>query len=239
MKTITRTLTSLAGAALLLTSLAACDPTEGNTGPGSGGAAESPEAPSSETPSPESPVQIDEIGGGETVLALDASFVSALAGLQLTPGVVGSAALDGTSITLPITGGSLEAPETDAGSGLVVEGEIEHTGSGISLAAPGGTTIDLTDFVLDADTGELLGTVSESGEVLGEQVPLLALDLGAAGLGGLDGSGAATLESVSATITDDAVALLNSGFGVDPSSPDALAADAAVGELTIAVEPAA
>jgi hypothetical protein len=57
----------------------------------------------------------------------------------------------------------------------VVEGERDHDGSGLSLAA-GGKAVELTDFVTDPGASVLTGTVSVDGEVAAEDAPLFFLD---------------------------------------------------------------
>lgn len=78
---------------------------------------------------------------------------TALGGLGLTVGTLGSAIFspgsDGTPIVyFPITGGQIDTSN--------FAGTIEHAGSGLSLSA-GGTTLNLTNFVIDTTTLTLAG----------------------------------------------------------------------------------
>ena len=72
-------------------------------------------------------------------------------------GLIGDASLadaDGLVVNFPITGGDLD-PDT-------LGGTIEHAGSGLSLSA-NGTTVNLTDFVIDTVNSQLLGNVAVAG----------------------------------------------------------------------------
>lgn len=108
-----------------------------------------------------------------TSLILDSSTVTALTGLGVTLAPVGSATFEaGTgTISLPVTSGYAEVHSDLAVDPGYVQGSLHHQGSGFSLTA-GGTTVALTDFVVDPGNSKLYGTVNGTGEA----VHLLDLD---------------------------------------------------------------
>jgi hypothetical protein len=56
-----------------------------------------------------------------------------------------------------------------------VQGQLDREGSRLSLTAAG-TTVELTDFVIDPGAAVLSGTVSVDGEVAASSAPLFFLD---------------------------------------------------------------
>ncbi len=84
------------------------------------------------------------ISGGNTTVALDSGTVTALTGLGFTIAPVSPATLAGTAATFPITGGDTTT-------------EIDHSG-GLALSM-GGTTADITSFVIHLD-GPQVNTIT-------------------------------------------------------------------------------
>lgn len=106
------------------------------------------------------------VGGGDTRVQVTAD----LAGLGLTPGVLGSATIvsaDPLTVNFPVTGGELDA---------ALAGNILHNGSGVSLSG-GGNTIDLTNFVIDTVAQLILGDVDLNAADFAEDLPLFSFDL--------------------------------------------------------------
>lgn len=134
--------------------------------------------------------------GGLTSVKLTAAPV--IVGAGLTVGGVGSAFIAPGSDTIPIayfpvTGGSI-----DTGT---FAGTILHDGSGLSLSG-NGSTVSLTDFVIDTVGGQLSGLVTANGASLGS-VSLFTI--------GLSGTPAWPF---SLTLTPTAGAALAQVFGI-------------------------
>jgi hypothetical protein len=126
----------------------------------------------------------DTITGGATSVALDSTTVGALTGLGFTLAPLGSATLDASTLTIvfPVTGGSIGS------SGDI----INHNGSGLSLTE-GGTTLDLTNFVIDTSTLLLTGKATVGSTV----IPSLNLfDIGAGDKLTLDPAAGAALSGI-------------------------------------------
>ncbi len=171
---------------------------------------------------------IDNLTGVSTAVEVDESFLSGLQSLKVTPGTVGDATLEGSTLTFPITGGEVTYYDPDSGVEPFVQGEIEHEGSGLSLSA-GGTTVELTDFVVDPGESVLTGTVTANGDVVEESAELFFLDGRTLEPLEVDkGEGTAVLQGTTVSLTDDAANLLNETFGTD-----ALTEFFLVGEATI------
>ncbi|MBJ7329788.1 MAG: hypothetical protein JHC95_07825 [Solirubrobacteraceae bacterium] len=132
--------------------------------------------------------------GGETKLALDASTLTALGGLGVSPGIIAPATLAATTASFPITGGKVNA-KTLAGS-------IRHSG-GISLTA-GATRVALTDF--DIQLPKLLVKVNG-----GEPAP--AIDLDAASAKVTVSGRNVTVDGVVAKLNAAGAGALSSAFG--------------------------
>jgi hypothetical protein len=178
--------------------------------------------------------EIDELTGTRTRVNLDAGFVDALGQLELTPAAVGDGTLDAEAgfIDFPISGGEVTYYDPSEPLRPYVQGTVEHDGSGLSLQG-GGTTVELTDFVIDPGTSTLTGTVSADGEVAAEGA--LLFDLDGSTLGPLEvneSRGTATLAGTTVELSDDAAALLNDTFGTD-----ALAGGLVIGTSEITVAP--
>jgi len=180
---------------------------------------------------PEPVAQIDSLSGGQTEVALDSGFVDALAALKLMPAPVGDGKITKDRVArFPITGGNVTYYEPGTVSPFV-QGEIVHEGSGLRLTG-GGTTVELTDFVVDPGASVLTGKVSVDGEVGAESAPLFFLD--GRTLQPLKTAGSmAVLEGTTVKLKDEAAALLNDTFGTD-----ALAGGLVIGVAKITVNTA-
>lgn len=118
---------------------------------------------------------LTKVTGKSTAVKLDAGFVSALTSLKVTPGAVGSAKITkGGSAVFPITSGHVKYYKPGTVSPYV-QGVLRHNGSGLSLSA-GGTTVKLTNFVIDPGTSHLTGRVSANGKLVVKSAPLFTLD---------------------------------------------------------------
>lgn len=130
-------------------------------------------ASSSSIPAPLASVPA--ISGGDTAVALDTNFLSALKSLGLTPATIGTATLTNGTIQFPITGGSVTYWNPKGSYRPYVQGIILHEGSGLSLTA-GSTTVSLTNFTINPGNSILYGDVSVNGTVAAQQAPLFNLD---------------------------------------------------------------
>lgn len=137
---------------------------------------------------------------GATTLAVDPGALRALTSLQITPGVIGPATLEGTTASFPITGGEAELDLAPA--------IVRHAG-GLSLTR-GATIVGLTDF--DISLGgpggpQLFASLNGSKE----KVAILDLDLTGV-TPAVDGR-AITVAGVTAKLTAGAAQALNQAFG--------------------------
>lgn len=157
-------------------------------------------------------VEVEDIPVGTTYVELDSGFLEALQSLELTPGPVGSAAIENGSARFPITGGNVTYYEPGT-EDPYVQGEIDHQGSGLSLESDD-TTVALTDFVVDPGDSELTGTVWANGEIAEEEASLFLLDGSTLEpLRPLDDG--AVLEGTTVRLTQEAADLLNATFGTE------------------------
>jgi hypothetical protein len=144
--------------------------------------------------------------GGDTNVALAASFLSALESLGVTPGAVFPGQIESINgaphAVFPITTGAL-----DFGS---VSGEIDHSG-GLSLTA-GSTRVELTGYAIDlyGTTPVLTGLVSADGNFVG-RIPLFDLDLSSVRIA--KGSGVIRIRDVGLTLDPVAATALSGVFG--------------------------
>jgi hypothetical protein len=220
-----RNLIALAATGVLVFGAAACgDDDSGSSGStGSGTAA-------AQSDQPEPAAQIDQLDGRTTEVTLDPGFVEALGTLKLTPAPVGDGTISKQGVAaFPITGGNVTYYEPGTVSPFV-QGRVDHDGSGLSLTG-GGTTVELTDFVVDPGASMLTGTVTVDGEEAAADAPLFFLD--GSTLKPLqvnEGNGTAVLEGTTVKLTKDAAALLNDTFGTD-----ALAGGLVIGVAKITV----
>lgn len=156
--------------------------------------------------------QFKTLSGQSTSVALDAKFVQALGTLKLTPGLVGSATMSGTTLSFPITGGSA----TIYHKGKVtpyVQGTIDHQGSGFSLTG-GATKVDMKNFVIDpGNNSKLTGEVDVDGKVFAKSVKLFDLDGNTLKTPTIDKStGVATLTGTTVYLSSEAAGALNKVF---------------------------
>jgi hypothetical protein len=156
---------------------------------------------------------IDPLTGVDTSVALDSGFLDALKSLKVTPGVVGDATLKGTDVSFPITGGSVTYYDPASSVRPYVQGLINHDGSGLSLTA-GDTKVELTDFVIDPGTSELMGTVSVNGKEAATDAVLFDLDGSTLKPLQTNSDGSATLAGTTVLLSADAASLLNDTFGI-------------------------
>jgi hypothetical protein len=155
---------------------------------------------------------IDSLTGNDTQVTLDQGFVDALTTLKLTPGVVGTAKLTDGALIFPITGGNVTVFKPGQVSPYVI-GQIQHEGSGLSLAA-GGTKVELTNLNVDPGVSRVYGDVSVNGKVAASSAYLFKLD--GRTLNPLQsGSGTATLEGTKVEISPVAAPVLNKVFKTD------------------------
>ncbi len=136
------------------------------------------------------------IVGGITSVSLTSA--SALAGLGLSVGGLGSATISpgstGTPLAyFPVTGGSIN---TDSFAGSIL-----HAGSGLSLSTSA-ATVNLTNFVINTVSGTLSGNVAVGATNLGV-VPLFNL-----------GSSGIAVAPFSLSLTSAAAGALSTVFGV-------------------------
>ncbi len=216
MRTSIKTFLGVAAAGSLMLSLAACGPS--NTASSAPAASSSASSASAEMPKPLA--SIPALTGTSTAVKLDASFAKALETLQLTPGVVGTAALTDGSLVFPITGGKVDYYDPAKDYRPYVQGLISHAGSGFSLTA-GETKVDLTNFTIDPGTSKLYGDVAVNGETAAKQAYIFNLD--GSTLKPLAKSGdTAILEGTRVLISDTAAGLLNKTFKTDAVKADML-----------------
>lgn len=173
----------------------------------------SSEASPSETETPEPVAEIASLSGDNTQVTLDAGFVEALTTLGVTPGPVGTATIADGVASFPITGGNVTYYEPGSVDPYV-QGEINHDGSGLSLAA-GETVVELTNFDIDPGAPAILyGDVAVNGEVAVEDAPLFDLDGSTLKPLQTTPEGAAVLEGTTVELSSAAADLLNETFGI-------------------------
>lgn len=194
---------AVSAAALLALPLSACGALEDVAGSGA----------------PEPVAVVEELTGKTTAIKLDKGFTDALASLELTPGVTGSAKLKKGSLVFPITGGNVSVFEPGSVPNYVV-GQIQHEGSGLSLTS-GGTEVTLTNFNVDPGVSRVYGDVAVNGDVAVTSAYLFKLD--GRTLEPLQTKGnKAILEGTQVQISDVAAPLLNKTFGTKAVKPGLL-----------------
>jgi hypothetical protein len=171
-------------------------------------------SPSAAKSSPKPVAQVDQLSGRSTAVTLDAGFADALKSLKLTPAPVGAASISQAGVaSFPITGGNVKYYKPGSVSPFV-QGEIDHSGAGLSLTG-GGKTVELTDFVVDPGASVLTGKVSVDGKVAAEDAPLFFLDGRTLNPLEVNDNGTAVLEGTTVKLKAEAAQLLNQTFGVD------------------------
>ena len=162
---------------------------------------------------PQPVAEIASLSGRSTAVKLDAGFVEALSSLKVTPGAVGDARItEGGSAVFPITGGNVTYYKPGSVSPYV-QGTIRHQNSGLSLRA-GGTTVKLTDFVVDPGRSVLTGTVSVDGKVAAQSAPLFFLDGRTLNPLQVRQNNTAVLEGTTVKLKAEAAELLNQTFAI-------------------------
>ncbi|BDZ49455.1 hypothetical protein GCM10025867_16960 [Frondihabitans sucicola] len=184
-------------------------------------------ASSSKIPAPVAAVP--QIFGGNTGVALDSNFLAALKSLGLTPGVSGTAKLNGSTVQFPITGGSVVYWSPKGDYRPYVQGILEHDGSGLTLTA-GSTTVTLANFTVNPGNSKLYGDVSVNGKVAVTQAYLFSLHGGTLKPLQVEGNNA-ILTGTTVHVSADAAKLLDTTF-----KTDAVKADLLVGVATITAQ---
>ncbi len=156
--------------------------------------------------------------GKSTAVKLDSGFTTALTTLGLTPSMLGTGTLTDGSVVFPITGGHVEYYK----KGVVnpyVQGEIDHQGSGLQLAA-GATSVELQNFVVNPGNSKLYGDVSVDGQPYASDVYLFNLDGSTLQPLQADAAdGTAVLTGTRVLVSPDAAAALTRCSAPPPSRP--------------------
>ncbi|MFC8529270.1 hypothetical protein [Nocardia sp. NPDC057227] len=134
-------------------------------------------------------------------------------------------------MSFPITGGNVKYYPPGSVNPYV-QGEIQHTGSGLSLAA-GPTVVELTNFDIDPGTSVLYGDVSVNGAPAATDALLFDLDGSTLQPLQTGADNTAVLQGTRVLVSADAAALLNSTF-----KTDAVKAGLLVGIATITLNTA-
>ncbi len=149
--------------------------------------------------------------GNTTSVALAPGFIKALGTLKLTPGLIGTAKMSGTTVSFPITGGHVKVYKKGDVSPYV-QGALDHDGSGLSLSA-GGTKVDLKNFVVDpGNNSKLTGEVDVNGKQFAKSVKLFDLDGSTLKTPTISKAGIATLTGTTVYLSSEAAAALNKVF---------------------------
>lgn len=176
--------------------------------------------------------RINALQGEDTAIKLDKGFTDALTSLKLTPGVVGDAKLADGSLSFPITGGNVTYFKPGTAKPYVI-GQIQHEGSGLSLAA-GGTKVELTNLNVDPGISRVYGDVSVNGKTVVNSAFLFQLR--GATLKPLQTEGdTAILEGTKVYVSPVAAKLLNDTFKTDAVSEKLLVG---VAKITVNTTPA-
>ena len=132
-------------------------------------------------------------------------------------------------LTFPITGGNVTYYDPASKVRPYVQGELDHTGSGLSLTA-GSTKVELKNFVIDpGNDSHVSGDVYLNGKIAAKGANLFRLD--GTTLNPVTKSGDAyVLQGTTVYVSDDAAALLNKVF-----KTTAVTGDLKVGIATLTV----
>ena len=185
---------------------------------------------SKSAPAPKAVASIPELTGVDTAVKLDKGFTDALTQLKLTPGVVGTAKLEAGSLVFPITGGNVTVFKPGSVPNYVV-GQIQHEGSGLSLAA-GGTKVELTNLNVDPGVSRVYGDVTVNGKTAVTSAYLFKLNGSTLKPLKTEGSNA-VLEGTQVQISEVAAPLLNKTFKTDAVKPGLLVG---IAKITVATE---
>lgn len=216
-------------AAIAMLGVAACsDDDSSSDSTGSSVASAQSAGPSNTQPAPNPVAVVPTLTGKTTAVALDKGFTDALTTLQLTPGTVGTATMEGGSVVFPITGGNVTY-YTPGSIQPYVQGIINHEGSGLSLTA-GDTVVELTNFNIDPGTSKLMGDVTVNGTIAAPQAVIFDLDGSTLQPLQSNPDGTAVLTGTTVKMSADAAGLLNKTFNTD-----AVKAGLVVGVATITI----
>ena len=219
-----KTFAGIAIAAVAALPLAACSSSDS--------AGSSSSASESKTSIAKPVARINALSGEDTAVALDAGFTDALTSLGLTPGVVGDGALEDGSLVFPITGGNVTYFKPGTAKPYVI-GQIQHEGSGFSLAA-GDTKVEITNLNVDPGASRVYGDVSVNGKTAASSA--FIFQLRGATLKPLQTEGdTAILEGTKVFVSPVAASLLNDTFKTDAVTDQLLVG---VAKITVNTTPA-
>lgn len=218
-------------AAMALVALTAGGLTACGTSDDSADASSSSSASSEPAQAPQPVASIDSLTGNDTQVTLDQGFVDALGQLGLTPGVTGDAELTDGALVFPITGGNVTVFTPGEVSPYVI-GQVQHEGSGFSLAA-GGTTVAIRNLNVDPGVSRVYGDVFVNGKLAVASAYVLKLN--GSTLNPLTTEGdTATLEGTEVYVSPVAAGLLNETFGTDAVTEDLLVG---IAQITVNTTP--
>jgi hypothetical protein len=158
------------------------------------------------------------LSGNSTTVVLDAGFLKAVTALGVAPGTFGTAKIaqsgGNTDAIFPITGGNATIYKKGDKTPYV-SGQIDHQGSGLTLAA-GGTTVTIKDFVVHPGnnsnlTGEVDVTAGGKTTVAAKTMKLFDLDGNTLQTPTIK-DGVATLAGTTIYLSADAAKALNGVF---------------------------
>jgi hypothetical protein len=173
--------------------------------------AKSPTSSSSPAAGGATVTAIPNLTGSSTTVSLDATTLQALTTLGVKPSTYGTATLNGSDITFPITTGYAEIHSDRSFNPGYVIGSIEHDGSGVTLTK-GSTAVTLKDFVIDPGNSMLYGTVGDKPDV-----PLFFLNGSALQVTMVNGS--VHLDGTKVDLTQTAASALDQAFGTQAIKP--------------------
>lgn len=216
------TFVALTVGGLLAVTLSSCSSqssTDNSTSSSSAGTGTSSSATPSAAPTPAANVTDAK---GMTQVILDKGFLDALGTLKLTPSTFGDAKLgtvdDGTGLTFPITGGAVKYFDPSQRAQLpdgYVQGELDHTGSGLNLKG-GDTTVSIRNLVVIPNSNSrVTGDVFVNGKEAAKGVTVFRLDGSTLNPLAQDSNGNAVLKGTTVYVSKDAAGLLNQTFKTD------------------------
>ena len=210
MRTATKSLTALLSAGIVVAALAGCSQSGTGSATTSGaGSSLVSSSPRRRRPARRPPRSSPRSTARRPRSPSTRASSSALTSLKLTPGTIGSATLSKAGVlTFPITGGNVTYYDPATKVRPYVQGELDHTGSGLSLTA-GCTKVELKNFVIDpGNDSHVSGDVYVNGKEAAKGANLFRLD--GTTLNPVTKSGDAyVLQGTTVYISTDAAALLN------------------------------